>query len=289
MHLAMEVLMFTGLCGGLLMAAVLVIDVLRTRKLLLKMDLSEVLVNAQNKLDDPIRERLSDGTILLLRTDWLMSPASDAQLGKDPLTGKPIIKRRQEMPPEAYFSPAASVELFSSGKRSVLVLSYGWATGPHSDPSGHTLEMVRRYLRSDQTTKGCALFWDIASRPQPPQTDSEVEIGKKALGVMSSFYASVAGTAVIQQKHIPPRPEVYDGYVMLFSVRTTARTGESGSLRKQRSLDRVVEGARELNRMRTGLGASVKRLSWKKVARRESTIRTIDMPSSRTSAATARC
>ena len=110
MHLAMEVLMFTGLCGGLLMAAVLiVIDVLRTRKLLLKMDLSEVLVNAQNKLDDPIRERLSDGTILLLRTDWLMSPASDAQLGKDPLTGKPIIKRRQEMPPEAYFSPAASV------------------------------------------------------------------------------------------------------------------------------------------------------------------------------------
>ena len=158
--------MFTGLCGGLLMAAVLiVIDVLRTRKLLLKMDLSEVLVNAQNKLDDPIRERLSDGTILLLRTDWLMSPASDAQLGKDPLTGKPIIKRRQEMPPEAYFSPAASVELFSSGKRSVLVLSYGWATGPHSDPSGHTLEMVRRYLRSDQTTKGCALFWDVLSVP----------------------------------------------------------------------------------------------------------------------------
>ena len=98
------------------------------------------------------------------------------------------------------------------------MLSYGWHTGPHSDPHGLTLAKVRRYLRGDPSTKGCALFWDIASRPQPEQTDEEVEIGNKALGVMSSFYASITGTCVIQQKEVPPRPPMYDGAIQLFGL-----------------------------------------------------------------------
>ena len=121
--------------------------------------------------------------------------ASDEKLGKDPVTGKPIMKRRQEMPTEAYLSPEEAEALFSQGSRSVLVLSYCFATGPHPDPSGHTLQMVRKYLNGDPTTKGCGLFWDYAARPQPEQTDDEVEMGNKALQVMSSFYASVTGAA----------------------------------------------------------------------------------------------
>ena len=157
--LIIEIIMLSGLGGGLLVAFMLiVVDGHRTRQLLLKMDLTSVLVSAQDKLDGPIRERLLDSTILLLRCDWLISPSSDEKLGKDPATGNPIIKRRQDMPPEAYFAPEEAEALFSSGTRSVLVLSYGWATGPHSDPSGHTLEMVRRYLRSDAVNLSALVF-----------------------------------------------------------------------------------------------------------------------------------
>lgn len=96
--------------------------------------------------------------------------------------------------------------------------SSGWHSGPHSDPTGLTLKEVRRYLRSEPSTRGCALFWDIASRPQPEQTDEEAEIGRMALEVMSSFYASVTATCVIQQKAIPPRPPSYDGQLQLFGL-----------------------------------------------------------------------
>ena len=241
--------MLAGLFGGLIFAAILVIlDVRRTRKLLLRTDLSSVLVSADKYLDDPIRERLFDGTILLLRCDWLNNPASDEKLGSDPVSGNPIIKRRQDMPAEAYYLPEEAEALFSQGTRSVLVLSYGWATGPHSDPSGHTLQMVRKYLQSDPTTHSCGLFWDIASRPQPEQTDDEVEIGNKALEVMSSFYASVSGTAVIQQKHIPPRPPQYDGWIQLFGVEFTARKS-GAALRRQQSVGSVLESARMLKRL----------------------------------------
>ena len=89
------------------------------------------------------------------------------------------------------------------------------------------MKEVRRYLREEPSTKGCALFWDIASRPQPDQTAEEAEIGNKALAVMSSFYASVAGTAVLQQKQVPPRPEMYDGGVQLFGVSEALRTEEA--------------------------------------------------------------
>ena len=108
---------------------------------------------AEKTLDEPIRERLRDGTIRLLRCDWLILPESDALLGRDPRSGNPIILRRQDMPDAAYFSPDEAAALFSRGDRSVLVLSYGWHTGPHSDPHGLTLTKVRRYLRDDPTTR----------------------------------------------------------------------------------------------------------------------------------------
>ena len=103
----------------------------------------------------------------------------------------------------------------------------GWHTGPHSDPHGLTLKEIRRYLRSEPSTAGCALFWDIASRPQPEQTRDEAEIGVRALEVMSSFYASITGTAVLQQKTVPSRPAMYDGGVQLFGIKEELRTAEA--------------------------------------------------------------
>ena len=142
-----QALMLAGLFGGLIFAAILVIlDVRRTRKLLLRTDLSSVLVSADKYLDDPIRERLFDGTILLLRCDWLNNPASDEKLGSDPVSGNPIIKRRQDMPREAYYSPEEAEALFSQGTRSVLVLSYGWLSAAEADPYGARLALLRRCM-----------------------------------------------------------------------------------------------------------------------------------------------
>ena len=69
-----------------------------------------------------MRERLRDGTIRLLRCDWIASPTSDAHLGRD-REGNALIRRRQELPDAAFFSPADAAALFERGDRSVLVLS----------------------------------------------------------------------------------------------------------------------------------------------------------------------
>ena len=53
----------------------------------------------ENRLDAPVLEPLRDGTIRLLRCDWIASPESDAHLGRDQ-EGNPLIRRRQEMPEE---------------------------------------------------------------------------------------------------------------------------------------------------------------------------------------------
>ena len=38
------------------------------------------------------------------------------------------------------------------------------------------------------------------------RTDAEQKLFKKGLGVMSSLYASLLGTAVVVQSHVPARP-----------------------------------------------------------------------------------
>lgn len=169
------------------------------------------------ELDEPVRCALRNGSILLLRCDWLLSPESDSALRLEQ-DGALQMRRRQDLPADAFFSPEAGERIFSRGDRSVLVLSYGWWTTTIADPDGCTLAEVRRYLRSEPTTAGCGLFWDVACRPQGDCTDDEKRQGQEALEVMSCLYASVVGTTVLQQKDIPPRPARFDGMVRLFSL-----------------------------------------------------------------------
>ena len=77
------------------------------------------------------------------------------------------MKRQQDLPEDAFFSCEEAENVFSKGNRSVLVLSYGWHTATEPDPTGYTLTQVRRYLESEPSTKGCALFWDYACRKTP--------------------------------------------------------------------------------------------------------------------------
>ena len=63
--------------------------------------------------------------------------------------------RLQDLPRAAFFPPDEALALFERGDRSVFVLSYGWnRCAPPSDPSGVTLEAVRRYLKSEGAKNG---------------------------------------------------------------------------------------------------------------------------------------
>ena len=47
---------------------------------------------------------------------------------------------------------------------------------------------------------------ELGLETQPPCTEEEQAMGANALEVMSSLYASITGTTVLQQKCVPPRP-----------------------------------------------------------------------------------
>ena len=100
-----EVLLLIALLGGILVAAIVIVrDALATRRAFRGIDFTGALLTANARLDGPVRERLRDGTIRLLRCDWIASSKSDAHLGRDH-EGNVLIRRRQEMPDEAFFSP----------------------------------------------------------------------------------------------------------------------------------------------------------------------------------------
>lgn len=58
------------------------------------------------------------------------------------------------------------------------------------------------------------------------RTNEEVRVFKRALPVMNKLYASLAGTAVVQLKDIPPRPPEYDGRITVFNPPTAYISGE---------------------------------------------------------------
>ena len=129
------------------------------------LSLGDMLLWAEKQIDDPIRERLADGSIRLLSCEWLLSADSDKYLGRT-ASGEVIMRRRQELPEEAFVTNEEAAAWFDRADRSVLALSYRWLTAAHPDPLGTALEAMRRFLRSEVDLSKCALFWDFASLPQ---------------------------------------------------------------------------------------------------------------------------
>ena len=170
-------------------------------------DLSDVLLSAVAPIDAPLRARLRDGTIGLVSVQWLLSTAADEAFGRCAETGLPTLTRMQELPEGALLSVRQATSLLDEGSRSVLVLSHCWQTAAHPDPRGLTLRALRAYLRSDPSTHRCGIFVDYCSLPQKDRrgqrTPGEASRFKDGLEVMASLYASLTGTAVLQQKIVP--------------------------------------------------------------------------------------
>jgi len=116
--------MLVVLLGGLLAAAFYGAERLwADRHQLRSTDLHAVLERADEAMDEPLRERLRDGTLRLLSCAWLVSAESDASLGRDAASGRPTMRRQQELPPAAFVTPEDAVAALGRGDRSILALS----------------------------------------------------------------------------------------------------------------------------------------------------------------------
>ena len=86
------------------------------------------------------------------------------------------------------------------------------------DPDGSRLALLRDYLATVEDAKECGLFMDHVCLPQKPRTAEEDEVFHRGLTKMGSLYASVTGTAVIQIKSIPDRPEDFEGRIIVHGL-----------------------------------------------------------------------
>lgn len=134
--------------------------------------LLRVLRQIDGQIDAPLKKRLRDGSIRLLRCSWLMNELnlkqhlkSEGSEGGAASSSAPfVMKRRQDLPEEAFFDPEEAALLLSRGDRSVLALSYGWLTQIHPDPHGTTLATLLRYMHeATPSVEDCGLFWDYVS------------------------------------------------------------------------------------------------------------------------------
>ena len=81
---------------------------------------------------------LADGTIRLLSVTWLRSTPEGT-----------VLRRRQDLPDEAFLTPAQARSTYASGHRRVAVLSYRWLTKAHPDPAGQRLDTLRTCLEAN--------------------------------------------------------------------------------------------------------------------------------------------
>ena len=89
-----------------------------------------------------VPDLLRDGVIRLVRTSWLIQATR--------------LRRRQELPEDAFVPTTEAVELFLASKTAVL--SYRWLSAPSPDPEGFHLEALKAFASSPQARRYPALF-----------------------------------------------------------------------------------------------------------------------------------
>jgi hypothetical protein len=112
--------------------------------LLVKHQRTYQLASAVN--DRKLAALLTDGTVRLLSSAWL------CEQPELPL------RRCQELPDDAFLSPAAATRLLKRRDRSIAVLSYCWNDPRHPDADVHWLSTVQAFMRAHTQLEG--LFWE---------------------------------------------------------------------------------------------------------------------------------
>jgi len=160
-------------------------------------------------IEGDLAGRLGDGSLLLLRVAWLLERPADW-----------VLQRQQDLPAEAFWSPADAVCLLEREK--VAALSYKWqgpfnsseGGGDHPDGSRFHLDAVLAYFRvGKHAQQRPALMWDFCSVPQhhpitgEKRNEAETSIFRSGLSVMTNAYASPR-VLVLQHRRILPELEL---------------------------------------------------------------------------------
>ena len=129
---------------------------------------TQVLLSCDATIDGPLRERLLDGSIKIVKCAWLALAEVEGVFIRS-TSGMLIMCRCQELPPKAFFTEEEAAALLAKGDRSLLVLSHCWQTARHPDPEGTTLRTLRAYLNREPSTNSCGCFVEYAvlSRTTP--------------------------------------------------------------------------------------------------------------------------
>ena len=162
-------------------------------------------------VDGRLRTSLKDGTIRLVRAEFLRSDANLTHI----VCRQELEAREKRTSQDIFVAPRHATRLLDQCSRSIGVLTYGWTTPDDPDVTGTYLASVRRFLRSDLGAHIVAIFWDFLSLPQKPRTAAEDEQFGDALECMGDLYASALGTMVMRHRTIPTRPPGLDGLVAL--------------------------------------------------------------------------
>ena len=142
-------------------------------------------------IEEDLRDCLEDGSLRLLRVAWLKKQPSSFR-----------IKRRQEMPEEAFVGSNEAVDMLQNSK--VAALSYRWLHPQLNDPDGFALSHVLGYYQTGRNARRRpGLMIDFASLPQVPRAEAEQATFLRGLGVMSNMYASPR-VLVLQLRRMPP-------------------------------------------------------------------------------------
>lgn len=106
------------------------------------------------------------------------------------------IKRRQELPQEAFTETTKVLDLLNNYPGGIAVLSYCRLSKTHPDPKG-------LHLNSTVNNVKCpAIFWDFLSLHQDPRSEAEEALYKKATAAMHLFY-SIQGASVFRIVDVP--------------------------------------------------------------------------------------
>ena len=164
---------------------------------------------------------VESGAIAPLRGRWLVKLQEEGG----------VLKRRQDLPPEAFWSPSelrrVATALGNNFGCLFVALSYRWLTKEHPDPDGFHLKIVasvaKLYMglagsRADHSPlvkafsnigveTDFALFWDFASLHQPPRSDAQTALFKEGLKLSNKWYGH-AHTVCWMQSELP---DTFDG------------------------------------------------------------------------------
>ena len=164
------------------------------------------------QLDARLEAALAREDIRLVRVSWLRArPDGFKLLKRQELEAIEAAAGSLEERP--LLSGQEAVQMLRCADRRIAVLSHGWLTPGHCDPSAVRVGVVVRALAQYQHLQ--ALFWDMPSIYQRPRTEAQEAGFRGALDVMGDLYASAVATTVLQHKEIPPWPSEFDGVLRL--------------------------------------------------------------------------